>query len=355
MHKATFTEAILEATDFAMNRDSRVHLIGLGAAYSNGLDGTAPPSNRYPGRILDIPVSEAAVTGLAVGAAAAGLRPIIHHGRVEFSMYALDAILTQAAKWNYMFGGGYPCPLVIRIATGRQWGNGPQHTFVPRSMFSVPGLKVVVPSTPEAAKGLLLAAIDDPNPVVFLEPRWLYKLRCNIPGGSPDPAWSLAEAHVLVPGSDVTIVAVGDMVIEALKAATRLKSIDISAEVIDLISIYPLDMETIRKSVRRTGRLIVADTSTSGSGISAEIVAGCAGLLKRKSQIVECPSCPCPTSTAFTAGYYPGAAAILDAFAVITGKRLTSDSLTFDELNLPPRYDVDELIQSCLGETMTCR
>src|SRR5436190_350760 len=132
----SFTDAIREATLLAMQRDPAVHVMGLGTTYPGGADGTTGGLvQEFPTRVHDIPCSENAATGLCVGSAISGLRPIIHHGRVEFALYAADQIFTQAAKWNYMFGGDYPCPIVFRIAIGRQWGNGPQHTQVLHSMF----------------------------------------------------------------------------------------------------------------------------------------------------------------------------------------------------------------------------
>src|SRR5258706_2596746 len=192
--------------------------MGLGVSYKNGADGTtAGLKAKYPERIFDVPVSESSFTGLAVGAAINGLHPIVHHGRVEFSLLAADQIFTQAAKWNYMFGGGNPVPIVFRIAVGRQWGNGPQHTQALYGLFgSVPGLKVVIPSTPRMAKGLLVAAVRDPNPVIILEPRWLYQIRQEV----PEVMFSepLDAARIVREGRKVTVAAYGDGLVSALEA-----------------------------------------------------------------------------------------------------------------------------------------
>ena len=156
-----YTEALKEATDQMMEIDRDIFVIGLGVSYKNGADGTTSGLKlKYADRVFDVPVSEGAFTGMAVGAAINGLKPIVHHGRVEFGFYATDQIFTQAARWNYMFGGNNNVPIVFRIAVGRQWGNGPQHTQSPYALFGgAIGLKVVIPSTPKMAKGLLVAAL----------------------------------------------------------------------------------------------------------------------------------------------------------------------------------------------------
>lgn len=336
----TFTEAIQSATEELLN-DKRTHVIGLGASYKNGLDGTMGDLARvYPDQAHDVPCSENAITGMAVGMATTGLRPIVHHGRIEFAFHAFDQILTQAAKWNGMFGGNYSCPMTLRIAMGRQWGNGPQHTFTAKGIFAVPGLKVVAPSSPYAAKHLLLAAANDPNPVIYLESRWLYKTKETVTG----TPCSLDKARVLREGTDVTIVAVADMVIEALKAAKLLAGIGISAEVVDAVSIYPLDMYTINNSIVSTGHVIVVDASTPAYSVAHEILSR--AYIVNKRSVLTCPDIPCPTAPSLTAGYYPTAAGIATRAAnMLGGMTVFSESSVFEELNLPPTDNFDTLYQ----------
>ena len=339
MTTTTFAGAIRSATATCME-DPRTHVIGLGAVYPNGLDGTMGDlAQIYPDRIHDTPCSEAAVTGMAVGMAINGLKPIVHHGRIEFSLYAMDAIHTQAAKWDYMFGGGYSCPLTIRIAMGRQWGNGPQHTFTGKNIFAVPGLHVVAPATPYAAYHLLIAAANQDKPVIFLESRWLYKTSETLHNPIDRAVRGLDHARALRRGTDITIVAVADMVLESLKAAKLLETIGISAEVIDLVSIYPLDLETINNSVSMTRNLVCVDASTPAFSVAHEILSHFNGTA------ITCPDEPCPTSPALTKNYYPTAAQIAShASAVLRSPYAFEETKTFAELNLPPTDNFDTLL-----------
>ena len=250
-----------------LETDPRVCALGLGVSYPKGADGTTGGlKEKYPERIFDVPVSENAFTGMAVGAAINGLRPLVHHGRVEFALLAMDPILTQAAKWNYMFGGGHPVPITFRIAVGRQWGNGPQHTQALYGLFgSAQGIKVVIPSNPYMAKGLLVSALRDDNPVVILEPRWLYGLKQDVPAelyGEP-----LDKARVVREGSDLTIAAYGDGCFAAYEALALIGA-HARVELIDLVSINPVDHETIRASVAKTGRLLCVASRNSRRSVS---------------------------------------------------------------------------------------
>jgi pyruvate/2-oxoglutarate/acetoin dehydrogenase E1 component len=348
----SFTDAIKEATGQAMERHSNAHMLGLGVTYPNGADGTTGGLlERFPGRVHDIPCSENAITGMSVGMAACGLRPIVHHGRIEFAFYAVDPILTQAANWNYMFGGGYPCPLTLRVALGRQWGNGPQHTRSGRSFFAVPGLQVVVPSTPDAAKGLLLAAVDEDNPVIYLEHRWLYKLKGQV---SQEPLpMALGKARVLRMGNAVTIVAVGDMVLEALKAADLMINLyGIRAEVVDLVSIYPMDFQTISNSVGRTRRVLAVDAATPAFSTAHEIIGrlaleGVVPMQPKTARVLTCPDVPCPTATSLTAGYYPTHIDIMrEVCGMIDIPWHEPTPMNFPELHLAPGINVSALIEA---------
>lgn len=333
-----YTDALKEGFEQMLEADPRVFALGLGVSYPKGADGTTGGlKEKYPERIYDVPVSENAFTGMAVGAAINGLRPLVHHGRVEFALLAMDPILTQAAKWNYMFGGGNPVPITFRIAVGRQWGNGPQHTQALYGLFgSAQGIKVVIPSSPRMAKGLLVSALRDDNPVVILEPRWLYGLKEEVPAelyGEP-----LDAARVTNEGTDLTIAAYGDGWFAA-REALGLTLGSASVELIDLVSINPLDHETVRASVAKTGRLLVIDTTGAAFGVGSEVLAKIAqsGLpLKHAPVHLSTPAVPCPTSTALTEKYYPTRVDIANAVLGMMGKTPLEKPLTFEELHLAP-------------------
>ncbi len=334
-----YVDALREATDQMMEKDKDVFVIGLGVTYKNGADGTtAGLALKYPERIIDTPVSENAFTGMAVGAATQGLRPIVHHGRVEFALFAADQIITQAAKWNYMFGGDNPVPLVLRIAVGRQWGNGPQHTQALYGLFgSVLGLKVVIPSSPTMAKGLLVSAIKDSNPVVILEPRWLYPTQQDVPEGLFE--MPLDKAQVVRKGKNITVVAYGDGMLAALEACELVeKNVDI--ELIDLVSINPIDYNTVLTSVKKTGKLICVDTVPAAFSIGSEIIANVSKSisLTQKPIALTCPPVPCPTSTALTENYYPTKIDIANTILKAFKKAPLKNKSTFGELHLAPSF-----------------
>ena len=336
-----YAEAILEATEQLIQSDSKVFVIGLGI--NSGAGGTTTGlKSKYPDRLYETPTSEAALTGLAVGSAISGLRPIVHHDRVEFSLLASDQMFTQAAKWNYMFGGGNNVSLTIRIVIGRQWGNGPQHSQAFYSMFgSVRGLKVVIPSSPRMAKGLLVSAVRDPNPVIILEPRWLYGIKQDVPTEIYEE--SLDKAKVVTKGKDITVVAYGDGLFSAREA---LELIDgkVSVELIDLVSLNPIDYKTITRSVSKTKRLLCVDTNSEVFGVGSEIIANVAKnksiKLKSNPVAVASPDVPCPTSTALTEFYYPTKIDIANAILKLFGKSKLKLKLSFADLHLAPSATV---------------
>lgn len=331
-----YAEAIKEATKQILESDKTAFLMGLGVP--QGAAGTVVGLKElFPTQVLDTPTSEAALTGLAVGAAISGLRPMVYHERVEFSLLASDAIFTQAAKWNYMFGGNNPVPVVLRIAVGRQWGNGPQHSQALYGLFgAVRGLKVVIPSTPHMMKGLLISAIRDNNPVVILEPRWLYQVKGHVPTEMfTEP---LDRARVVKEGTDLTVVAYGDGFVDTL-AALKLLPEDISVEMIDLVSINPIDHQTIAKSVEKTGRLLCVDSTNSAFSIGSEIIAKVAqnpvGLTQAPVGVAA-PDVPVPTSPALSEFWYPTKIDIANAILKMFGKPELDIKLPFEELHLAP-------------------
>lgn len=307
-----FHEAILEATDQLLAADGNVYVQGLGVPDPKGIFGTTLGLQEKYGaeRVLDMPCSENAMTGIAIGSALVGKRPIVTHQRVDFTLLALDQLVNNAAKWHYMFGGQMSVPLVLRLVIGRGWGQGPQHSQTLHSYFAhIPGLKVVAPSTPYDAKGLLISAVEDNNPVIYLEHRWLH----NIYGEVPSEMYRvpLGKAKVIVEGKDLTFIASSHMTLEAYKAAQLLKEDGIYAEVVDLRSLKPLDTKTLIDSVRKTGYVIIADDDWKTCGLSAEIasllVENAFDALKAPPKRVTYPDAFSPTSWALANHYYPTA------------------------------------------------
>ena len=269
-----FFEAIHEAIDICLERDRNTYLMGLGVPDPIGVFGTTKGLQEKHGkkRVFDMPVAENAMSGVALGSCLVGMRPIMTHMRLEFAMTAMDQICNQAAKWHYMFGGQSKVPLTIRMLVGRGWGQGPQHSQSLHAWFAhIPGLKVVMPSTPYDAKGLLIASIEDDNPVIFFEHRLLYPLKGTVPDEiEPIP---LGKARVLRAGTDVTVIAIGRMVPEALRAAEEAEQEGISVEVIDPRTLQPLDEEALVASVKKTNRAVVAHEAVTRMGFGAEVTA----------------------------------------------------------------------------------
>lgn len=311
-------QAIREATEQCLEADPQVYLMGLGVPDPKGLFGTTQGlAERYGNRrVLDMPVSENAMTGIAIGSAVAGMRPILTHQRVDFALLSLDQLINNAAKWRAMFGGRMHVPLVVRMIIGRGWGQGPQHSQGLQALFAhIPGLKVVAPATPHDAKGLLVAAVEDDDPVIYLEHRWIH----GISGPVPKERYSvpIGAARIARPGRDLTLVASSFLVLEALKAADFLAQEGIDTEVVDLRTLRPLDVPCVVDSVRRTGHLLAADHGWRHFGVAGEIVAQVAekafANLRRAPLRVTLPDAPVPTSPALAEAYYPRAADLVAA------------------------------------------
>ena len=246
--------------------------------------------------------------GMAVGAALAGMRPIVVHLRADFTLLAMDQIANHAAKWRYMFAGRQAAPLVVRCVVGRGWGSAAQHSQALHGVFlQFPGLKVALPATPHDAKGLLLAAIADPGPVLLLEHRWLYDDVAHVP--EHPYLVPLGQAAVRRTGADVTIAAVSLMVREALAAAEQLAREGIQAEVLDMRSVAPMDGAALAASIDKTGRLVIADTGHLAGGWAAEAAAfaveSCFHHLKAPVVRVGLPPAPTPASAVLEQAYYP--------------------------------------------------
>lgn len=270
----TYGDALAEATAQEMARDDSVIIFGIGLDDHKAIFGTTRGlAERFgPERVFDTPLSEDAMTGVAIGAAMAGLRPVHVHIRQDFLLLAMNQLINIAAKAHYMYGGGVQVPLVVRSVVGKSWGQGAQHSQALHSLFMhVPGLKVVAPTTPYDAKGCLVASIRDNNPVMFMEHRLLHYEK----GFVDEDIYSvpLGKARVLAEGNDVTLVGISYMAVECMRARVYLQQRGISAEVIDPVTLSPLDMETIRRSAAKTGKLLVVDCGWTMCGASAEILA----------------------------------------------------------------------------------
>ena len=320
-----FADAIREALQHALETDPNVFVMGLGVPDPKGVFGTTLGlAERFGAqRVLDMPCSENAMTGVAIGAALVGRKPVMVHQRLDFALLAVEQIVNQAAKWSYMFGGQASVPLVIRLIVGRGWGQGAQHSQSLHSWFAhIPGLRVVMPTTPADAKGLLLAAIDDPNPVIFIEHRWLHGTVgpvCEQPARVP-----LGCAKLMREGDDLSIVSASYGTLEALRAAEVLAGLGVEAEVVDLRSIRPLDEETVLASVKKTGRLLAFDLGWRECGLAAEIVAlvteQAFAHLHSAPRRLTLPPGPTPAAPRLACHYYPRHVDIVEAACGMVGK-----------------------------------
>ena len=316
-------EALREATDICMGEDSRVLVMGLGVTDPKGIFGTtAGLCEKYgSSRVLETPTAENGTAGIAIGAAISGYRPIITHQRVEFGLLAIDPIVTQAAKWHYMTAGKQKVPMVVRLVVGRGWGQGPQHSQSLESWFAhIPGLKVVTPSTAFDAKGLLIAAVRDDNPVVMIESRWTHSVEGLVPKESYEIPIGLAE--IARYGTDISIITYSFSVIEALQASEHLSRLGIEAEVLNLRTLRPLDRTALIDSARRTSRVLCVDLGWSEYGISAEVISTIAmagvKLLAPPSRVGVAPS-PIPSTRALANASYPGVRGIVGAALTMMG------------------------------------
>lgn len=312
----TFVKAINETLHLLMEQDKDIILIGQGITspwYVGGTcDGLLERFGR--GRIIDTPVSENAVTGVAVGAALTGLRPILVHPRMDFMYLAMDQIANHAANWYYMFGGQLSIPITIWAIINRGGEQGAQHSQSLQAIYAhIPGLKVVMPSSPATAKGLLVSSVRDSNPVIYVDDRWLYEQKGDV--GEDLFSIPIGKASVIRKGVDITIISSSYMTVMAINAARQLDEMGISVEIVDLLSVKPLDEYTMLTSVSKTGRAIVLDGGWRSFGISAEISATIAeqimGKLKRPVIRVALPDVPAPSSSALEKVYYPSVEAVV--------------------------------------------
>ena len=332
--KISMKQAINEALDLEMKRDPTVIVMGediVGGAGAPGeedawggvLGVTKGLHAKYPGRLLDTPLSESAYVGAAIGAATCGMRPVAELMFLDFIGVCFDQILNQAAKFKYMFGGKAKTPVVIRAMVGAGFRAAAQHSQMLTPVFThIPGLKVVCPSNAYDAKGLLIQAIRDDDPVIFCEHKNLYGHETDVPAEAY--AIPFGEANVVREGKDVTIVSYGLTVHKALEAAEKLAKDRIQAEVIDLRTLSPIDWDTVIESVEQTGRLVVVDEANPRCSIATDVAAHVAqeafGALKAAPQMVTAPHTPVPFSPALEDIYIPTADAIVKAVSKVRSR-----------------------------------
>ncbi|MGQ0840979.1 alpha-ketoacid dehydrogenase subunit beta [Actinokineospora sp.] len=325
MRRLRYWQAISEATVQCMADDPSVFIAGEGVDDHKGTFGTTKEAfERFgPTRVVDVPNSENATAGLAIGAAAAGMRPIVVHTRADFMFLAVDALVNLAAKWRYMYGGDQGgVPVVTRGVVGRGWGQGATHSQSPHATFAhYAGLQVAAPASPADAKGLLVQALRSDTPTVLIENRNLYPLTGEVPEEAL--AIPFGVGRIARRGSDITVVAASLMVHEAERAADQLAARGISVEIVDVRSLRPLDDAIICESVARTGRLVVADTSWARYGFAAEVAAVVAEnvpeALRAPVRRVTPPDCPAPVSWPLEEAWHPGADSIAEACLDLLG------------------------------------
>lgn len=319
-----WAEAVREALHIALRTDPSVFVMGEGVDDPYAMFGTTKDLHKEFGsrRVFDVPIAEAGITGIAVGAAQAGMHPVYFHNRPDFLCLAMDQLVNHAAKWAYMFAGQVPVPMVLWSCIGRGWaGSGAQHSQALQGLFThVPGLKVVMPASCFDAKGLMLAAIKDRNPVIIIDHRFNFRMKGHV----PEEAYivPLGKGVVRRTGKDVTVVATSHLVFEAWQAAEELAAEGIEVEIIDPRTLRPLDEKLIFDSVAKTGRLIVADTGWK-SGFAAEVTALVAekafASLKAPVLRVTPLDTPTPAGSTLEQGFYVGKEHIKAAILAITG------------------------------------
>ena len=330
--KISYREAINEALEQEMERDSTVILMGEDVAGGAGGQGeedawggvlgvTKGLYAKFPGRVLDTPITESGYIGAAVGAATRGLRPVAELMFIDFAGVCLDQIMNQAAKFRYMFGGKAVTPVTIRAMYGAGLRAAAQHSQALYPMFThIPGLKVVIPSSPYEAKGLLAQSIRDDDPVIFFEHKAMYDLT----GEVPEESYTIpfGEANIVREGDDATVVAIGRMVSVAEEAAKELQGSNIGIEIIDPRTVSPLDLDTILESVEKTGRLVVVDEASPrcniATDISAQVVSEAFGDLKAPVKMVSPPHVPVPFAGPLEDLYIPSAQDIINAVKTVT-------------------------------------
>lgn len=319
-----YVDAIAEGCSQEMERDEKVFVFGLDVDDHKKIQGSTEGLQKFgPDRLFGTPLSEDAMTGVAVGAAMYGYRPVHVHIRMDFMTLAANQLINMAAKSHYVYNGALSVPLVVRTMIGRSWGQGAQHSQALHSMFAhIPGMRVVAPSNAHDAKGCMIASIRDNNPVIFMEHRLLCNSKSYVPTESFE--MEIGKGRIVKEGKDITVVAISHMAIEATRAAHHLESAGIDAEVIDPIWINPLDIDLIKSSVEKTGKILVVDNGWVEFGVSAEIITQiCEAFPDRKIQIARMgfAQTTCPTTRSLEDLFYPNSKTISNKVCEMVGKK----------------------------------
>ncbi|MEM7429719.1 MAG: transketolase C-terminal domain-containing protein [Pseudomonadota bacterium] len=316
--------AIRDGLAEVAKRDQNVLFFAEGVADPSSMFGTLKDLGDVigPERLIEMPVAENGLCGVAIGTAMMGKRPVISFQRVEFALLAIEQFIDNAAKMHYISNGHHTAPIVLRVVIGRGWGQGPEHSQSLEPLFAhIPGLKVAMPTYPADAKGMVVAAVEDDNPVVLIEHRWCHYVQGQVPDGYY--SGSLDGPKMLRSGKDVTIVATSYPVLEAMRAAEALANIGVEAEVFDLRVLRPLNLDDIFDSIRKTGSLITVDTGFRILGMGSEIIAqvteSCFGALQRAPLRIGMPDHPTPSSRGMLPGLYPDSVRIVNESCAMLG------------------------------------
>jgi len=327
-----YVEAIKLAQRQVLREDEKTFILGLGASDPKGMFGTNLGLVEEFGdqRVMDAPLSENTLTGVSIGMAAMGFKPILVHHRLDFTLTAFEQMVNQAAKWFFNSGGKSHLPLLIRMVVGRGWGQGPTHGQSLQTMFAhIPGLKVVMPATPQDAGDMIVGGVIDGNPVIYIEHRWLHGIKSDVT--QPFQRYKIGLARISKPGNDFTIVANSYAVVDSLLAARFLENKGVSCEVIDMRSILPWDKDLILKSIAKTRRVLIADTGHKSFGVTGEIISTIVeelwGQLDGKPLRVGFPDVPVPSAPGLSKDYYPGPAEIAMEICNSVGIVLSAEEL----------------------------
>lgn len=348
MSSNSYREALATAMRNALADHDHTLIIGQGVADFKGLFGTTSGLfEQYPDRVIEAPLSEDSVAGVCIGAALNGMYPINTHIRADFGLLIFNQLINLAAKYRYMFGGLFEVPMMMRMIIGRSWGQGAQHSQSLQSLLAhIPGLVVVMPATPQSVLASYRYAIEHHRgPVIMFEHRLMYELEFE--EGSPAPDLPIFGSRLERIGNDVTVVATSVMLLEAKRAALYLENYGISVEVIDLHSISHPDHEMILESVRKTGKLIVADTSWASYGVAAEvnrvINESDPSLLKAPSISLGMQPAPCPTAKVLEDCFYPDVRDLVDAAARLQTRKVSHG------IPLPPKQSMRDYYKHFKG------